>query len=214
MGRRRTRPVSATTRSFAALRGLSDEGLVHLEKLYERKRSGAGPTYEELLAEMRDRFGLEWNDSSMARHYAFWEARLRPEREAHDEAIALAEHFLGENSADNREMLVQLLEHQRLIALSKLGSADPAEVAALGLASDRLELAKKKLGLEQERKGIQEKRLKIEQDLADLERRKVELREKASQAVERVEEKAKAVGKTLDPEVARMIREEIYGLPA
>jgi hypothetical protein len=215
MGRHRTRQVVADrARSFTTLKDWPDEALAYLQEVFERKRQGAGPTWAELLADLKTRFNVDWNDSSLSRYYGFWEQRLRLERVAHDEAIALAEHFLKDNSGDNKELLAQLLEHQRLIALSNLGAAEPSEVVALGLASDRLELAKKKLGLDEERKKLQAEKVKIDQGHLDLERRKVELREKASQVADRVEEKAKAVGKTLDPEVARMIREEVYGLPA
>jgi hypothetical protein len=173
MGRHRTRGVTADrARSFAALRSLSDEGLLYLHEAFERRRQGAGPTLAELLEELKQKFGFEWNDSSLSRYYGFWEQRLRAERVAHEEAVALAEHFLGggEGEGDSRELLQQLLEHQRLVALSNLGNADPAEVAALGLAHDRLELAKRRLDLDEEKKRLAQEKLAIDQARLQLER--------------------------------------------
>jgi len=217
MGRHRTRDSSADrARSFAALKDWPDEALAYMQEVFERRRQGAGGTLAELLSDLKQKFNVEWNDSSLSRYYGFWEEKLYVEKLAHEQAIAMAEHFLGEGREtkdERRELLQQLLEHQRLVALSNLGKADPAEVAALGLASDRLELAKKRLEIDEGRKTIQQELLRIEQGRLDLERRKVELREKMVQVPDRIEEKAKAAGKTLDPEVARMIREEVYGLP-
>jgi hypothetical protein len=174
MGRRRTRATTADrARSFAALRGLSDEGLVYLHEAFERRFQGAGPTLAELLDELKAKFGFAWNDSSLSRYYGFWEQRLRVERVAHDEAVALAEHFVGDGgNADTTKLLAQLLEHQRLIALSNLGQSDPAEVAALGLAHDRVELARRKLGLDEEKKKLQDDRLTLDRERLELEREK------------------------------------------
>jgi hypothetical protein len=220
-GRHRTREVSADrARSFAALKDWPDEALAYMQEVFERRRQGAGGTLAELLADLKAKFNVEWNDSSLSRYYGFWEEKLYVEKLAHEQAIAMAEHFLdgGRATEDGtRELLQQLLEHQRLVALSNLGKADPAEVAALGLASDRIDLARNRMEWEKERaagsRHLAEARLQIDRELADLERRKVELREKMVQVPDRIEEKAKAAGKTLDPEVARMIREEVYGLP-
>lgn len=215
MGRHRTRTVQADrARSFAALKGLSDEGLLYLQDVFERKRQGAGPTWAELLIELKEKFGFAWNDSSLSRYYGFWEAKLRVEKEAHEQAVELAQHFLRNPTEETEKLLQQLLEHQRLVALSNLDGADPADVVALGLAHDRVELARKRLNLEGEKKAIQEQQLDLNRQLVVLETRKVELRERAYEVATRVEEKAKAIGKTLDPEVAKMIREEVYGLPA
>jgi len=219
MGRRRVRDSSADrARSFAALKDWPDAALAYMQEVFERRRLGAGGTLEELLADLKAKFGVEWNDSSLSRYYGFWESRLRVERIAQEEAIALAEHFLPNDVGDSKALLEQLLWQQRLRALSNLGKADPAEVAALGLASDRMELAKGRLEWDKQRaagsRQLAEERLKLDREMTALETRKVELREKIVQAPDRIEEKAKAAGKTLDPEVARMIREEVYGLPA
>jgi signal transduction histidine kinase len=173
MGRHRTRVVQADrARSFAALRGLSDEGLLYLQEVFERKRQGAGPTWAELLAELKDKFAFDWNDSSLSRYYGFWEAKLRVEQQAHQEAIGLAEHFLRNPTPEIQGMLSQLLEHQRLVALSNLDGADPADVVALGLAHDRVDLARRKLNLDQEKKQISEEKLVIDQARLELEREK------------------------------------------
>jgi len=215
MGRTRTRMLQADrARSFAALRGLSDEGLLYLHDVFERKRQGAGPTWGELLADLQTKFGFAWNDSSLSRYYGFWEGKLRVEQQAHHEAIDLAEHFLRNPTPEAERLLAQLLEHQRLVALSNLDGADPTDVVALGLAHDRVDLARRRLDLEQKGKDIQRRQLELNTELVALETRKVELRERAHAIATRVEEKAKAIGKTLDPEVAKMIREEVYGLPA
>ncbi|MGD0263546.1 MAG: hypothetical protein ABSD47_01165 [Candidatus Methylomirabilota bacterium] len=173
MGRHRTREVAADrARSFTTLKGWPDEALVYLQEVFERKRQGAGPTWAELLADLKTRFNVDWNDSSLSRYYGFWEQRLRVEREAHDQAVALAEHFLMDSSGDSKALLSQLLEHQRLIALSNLGAADPTDVAYLALASDRLELAKKKLGLDQEKKKLGDEKLLLDKARLELEREK------------------------------------------
>jgi len=229
MGRHRTREVSADrARSFAALKDWPDEALAYMQEVFERRRQGAGGTLAELLADLKAKFNVEWNDSSLSRYYGFWEEKLYVEKLAHEQAIAMAEHFLGDGdqrsevrgqgSGDgNRELLQQLLEHQRLVALSNLGKADPAEVAALGLASDRMELAKGRLEWDKQRaagsRQLAESRLQIDRELADLERRKVELREKTVAAVQAVE-KTLGEKKQLAPEDLAEIRERLYGISA
>jgi gamma-glutamyl:cysteine ligase YbdK (ATP-grasp superfamily) len=94
----------------------------------------------------------------------------------------------------------QLLQQQRLLALTRLEAADPAEVVRLGLAHDRNE--------------IRAAQIELQTTLADLARRKVELQERAAEIASKVDERAKAAGKALDPEVLGMIKEEVYGLPA
>lgn len=200
MGRRRTREVAAGARSFAALRGWPREAIAALHDWCERRHVGAAPTAEAFLHELAERFGVAWNDSSLSRYYGFWEARIRVEQEARDQAVALARAFLQSPTEDTEAILSQLLQHQRLVALSNLGAADPVQVAQLGLDADKLELKERELALKQQ--------------VADLARRRVELSERAAEVAAKVEERAKAAGKTLDPEVARMIREEVYGLPA
>jgi hypothetical protein len=218
MGRRRVHEVSADrARSFAALKDWPDEALAYMLDVFERRRLGAGGTLAELLADLKAKFNVEWNDSSLSRYYGFWEGRLRVERVAHEEAVALAEDFRRNASGDSKDLHEQLLESQRLRVLSN-PLADPAEIVAMVLANDRMKLASDRLDWQKQQavgaRQIAEEKLKLDIELTDLERRKVELREKAAQITERVEEKAKAMGKTLDPEVARMIREEVYGLPA
>ena len=173
MGRTRTRLLQADrARSFAALRGLSDEGLLYLHDTFERKRQGAGPTWGELLADLQTKFDFAWNDSSLSRYYGFWEGKLRVEQQAHHEAIDLAEHFLRNPTPEAERLLAQLLEHQRLVALSNLDGADPTDVVALGLAHDRVDLARRKLNLEQEKKVLSEEKLAIDQARLALEREK------------------------------------------
>ncbi len=82
MGRSRTRPVRVDrVRTFAALKGLSDEGLLYLHEVFERKRQGAGPTWKELLVDLKARFNFEWNDSSLSRYFGYWKFGLREEHE-------------------------------------------------------------------------------------------------------------------------------------
>ena len=176
MGRHRTRDSSADrARSFAALKDWPDEALAYMQEVFERRRQGAGGTLAELLSDLKQKFNVEWNDSSLSRYYGFWEEKLYVEKLAHEQAIAMAEHFLGDARGtrdDGRELLQQLLEHQRLVALSNLGKADPAEVAALGLASDRLELARRKLNLDQEKQQVADERLMIDKARLEIEREK------------------------------------------
>jgi hypothetical protein len=80
-------------------------------------------------------------------------------------------------------------------------------VIALGQRQEQIDLAREKM-------DVSKRELDIKVALADLERRKVELRERSQEVALRVEEKVKASGKTLDPEVLGIIREAVYGLPA
>ena len=217
MGRRRVREAIADrARSFAALKDWPDEALAYMLDVFERRRLGAGGTLADLLADLKAQFNVEWNDSSLSRYYGFWESRLRIERVAHEEAVALAEDFRRNASGDSKDLHEQLLESQRLRVLSN-PLADPAEIVAMVLANDRMKLASDRLDWQKQRaagsRQLAEERLKLDREMTALETRKVELREKVATAVDRVAEKVKAAGKTLDPEVARMIREEVYGLP-
>jgi hypothetical protein len=218
MGRRRVRDSSADrARSFAALKGWPDEALAYMQEVFERRRQGAGGTLAELLADLKAKFGVEWNDSSLSRYYGFWEEKLYVEKLAHEQAIAMGEHFLANYSGDYKEIGVQLFEHGRVVALSNLGKVDPAEILALGLATDRLEFAKQKeeekKKADQERKKLLEGKLEIERGHLDLERRKVELREKVDTAVQAVE-KTLGEKKQLAPEDLAEIRERLYGISA
>jgi vacuolar-type H+-ATPase subunit I/STV1 len=180
--------------------------LDYLVAAFERKRQGAGPTWAELLKEVREKFRLEWNDSSLSRYYGYWRSTLYVEDRAREEATAIVGRLREHPTPELEAAVKQLLLQQRMLALTRLDGADPVDIIHAGLAQDRV-------GVERDKVDLQRQKLDIERGLADLERRKVELREKAAEVVNRVEEKAKAVGKTLDPEVARMIREEVYGLP-
>jgi hypothetical protein len=201
MGRRRTAAADlVTARSFGELKSWPQDALDWLHVEFARKREGAGPTYAELLAELAERWHLTWNDSALSRYYGYWASTLRIEDQAREEAAAIVERLVASPSPDLLAATKQLLQQQRLLALTRLEAADPAEVVRLGLAHDRNEL--------------REKQLAVQRELAELTRRRVELQERAAEIASKVEEKVKAAGKALDPEVLRTIREVVYGLPA
>lgn len=216
MGRRRQRPVSATARSFGELEKWPQDALDYLWAEFRRKRVGAGKTYREILAEIQNRWGLGWNDSSMSRYYDYWGSTQYIEDRAREEADAIVTRLVAEGgrNGDLVAAAKQLFEERCLLALTRTDEIDPAAVILAAQRQQRIDQHGQKLDLDRGRKALLEEKVKIERGHLDLERRKVELRERASGVANRVEEKVKAAGKTLDPEVARMIREEVYGLSA
>jgi len=170
MGRRRggARP---TTRSFTGLAGLPPEGVAWLNSQCEQRRQGIGPTAQQVLAELQRRWGIEWNDSSLSSYQAFYETTLRIEAQAHDEAITLAKHFMARGPEAEGD-LRGILEHSRLVALSRMGGADPIQVYRTLLAHDRTELTRQKLSLDKEKKALQDEKLAIDKARLELEREK------------------------------------------
>ena len=152
--------------------------------------------------------------STLGRYRAWWKSEKRAGLELRDymhELVASLKLFPADQVAG---LVDQKLEALSLLMLKRLESDDPKAVVGLAQQQRKLGLAEDKLALDRERKRLQEQKLDLDGQLVALETRKVELRERAHAIATRVEEKAKAIGKTLDPEVAKMIREEVYGLPA
>lgn len=75
MGRNRR---GNTARSFKALRDWPNEAIAHLHREFARRRLGAGRTADQLLRDLKGRWGIKWNDSSLSRYYGFWLSSLNP----------------------------------------------------------------------------------------------------------------------------------------
>lgn len=198
MGRHRIHPVDGTTaRSFGELHDWPADALDWLHAEFARKREGAGLTYEALLQELGTRWGLTWNDSSLSRYYGYWSSTLRIEDQARDEAAAIVERLVSSPSPDLLAAAKQLLQQQRLLALTRLEAADPAEVVRLGLAHDRNEIRQAMIALDAKRVTLLEKKLAV-------------LTAKAGEAAKALDAASKK--KSLDPEDLRTIREQLYGI--
>ena len=201
------RPRADGTRHFAGLEHVAPEVLDYIHAAFRLKRMGAGPTWESLLKALKDGFGFKWNDTSLSRYYKYWRSDLFILNAADDQAREMIECYKQHPTADLESLIRQQLASVRLLAVRDLEGADPTAVIALGQRQEQIDLAREKM-------DISKRELDIKVALADLERRKVELRERSQEVALRVEEKVKASGKTLDPEVLGIIREAVYGLPA
>jgi hypothetical protein len=188
-----------TARSFEALRDWPQEALDHLHAAFRRKAQGAGPTWADLLAEVKGQFGLDWNDSSLSRYYGYWRSTLRIEEQAREEAEAIVSRLTDTPTPDLVAAARQLLQQQRLLALTRMEAADPTTVVQLGLRADRLALDERKLEVERKRVDLLEQRIAAMQAAAG----------RAKDALERVAKKTQ-----LAPEDLQTIREQLYGIAA
>lgn len=171
MGRQRTHPIDVTSaRSFDALKAWPQDALDWLHVAFERKRVGAGQTYEEILAEVKRQWNLYWNDSSLSRYYGYWRSTLYVEDRARDEATAIVERLVSSPSPDLVAAAKQLLQQQRLLALTRMDAADPLDVVRSAQSQDKIDLARDKIALDREKKLLQDDKLKIDQDRLQLER--------------------------------------------
>ncbi len=171
MGRRRTAEVApATARSFAELRDWPQEALDYLHAAFDRKRQGAGPTWAALLAEIAERFGRTWNDSSLSRYYGYWRSTMYVEDRARDEAAAIVERLVAEPSPDLMAAARQLLQQQRLLALTRAEAADPMAVIRSAQTQDKIDLQRDKIALDREKKALQDAKLTLDQERLQLER--------------------------------------------
>lgn len=173
MGRRREQEVRAdSARSFRELKAWPQEALDYLHVAFERKRLGAGPTWAELLTEVQEKFGVTWNDSSLSRYYGYWRSTLWVEDRAREEATAIVERLVSHPSPDLVAAAKQLLQQQRLLALTRMDAADPTEVVSLSQRQDRIDLVREKLALDREKKKLADDKLGIDQARLELEREK------------------------------------------
>lgn len=171
MGRRRTAAADlATARGFDALRAWPQDALDWLHVEFERKRQGAGKTYVELLAGVKEQWGLDWNDSSLSRYYGYWRSTLYVEDRARDEASAIVERLVHHPSPDLVAAAKQLLQQQRLLALTRMDASDPAEVVRSAQAQDKIELSREKLNLDRDKKAMQDEKLALDRERLQLER--------------------------------------------
>ena len=198
MGRRRSPDTAlATARSFDALKTWPADALDWLHAQFDRKRIGAGDTYAEILAALKDRWGLDWNDSSLSRYYGYWRSVLWVEDRASAEAEAILQGLTGGQPSEELKVAAkQMIEQQRLLALGRLGAADPAEVVRLGLAHDRNAIRARQVENDEKKLSL------LERKLAAIE---------AKQAAADRQVGALVEAKTITPDVAKQIR-EIYGL--
>lgn len=173
MGRQRMRTAQIeAARSFRELKGWPQEALDFLHAAFERKRQGAGPTWAELLGEIQQKFGVQWNDSSLSRYYGYWRSTLWVEDRARDEATAIVERLVAHPSPDLVTAAKQLLQQQRLLALTRMDAADPVDVVKLGLADEKLRITQEKLQLDQERQRIADEKLTLDKARLEIEREK------------------------------------------
>lgn len=205
MGRpRKAGSTTPSARRFPALADATPEALAFIHAVFERVRLGAGPTWGAVVAALKERFGIPWEDSGLSRYYAYWSSNLYVLDRAMEHSADLVEAYKRQPTQEIEEQIRQELTALRLLSMRGLESADPVQVARLGVQADRLELDREKLDLGR-------RQVEINEGLADLERRKVELRERAAAAVQAIEKKV--AGKTqLSPEDLQTIREQLYGI--
>jgi hypothetical protein len=155
------RPRADNTRTFEGLRGAPREALDFLHAEFAQKRLGAGRTWAEVLAALATQYGIQWHDSGLSRYYAYWASTLRIEDQAREEAEAIVGRLLqdGDKSPDLVAAAKQLLQQQRLLALTKIGAEDPAEVVRLGIAHDRNEIRAAQVALDRKRVELLERKL-------------------------------------------------------
>ena len=155
----------------------------------------AGTSYDAIIAQVHAATGEKVSRGGLSRYWRFWQAQARA-REAKAMVRDLLKEFTATPSAD----LERLLEGLAASTLMEtMAQAESKDLYLPDLLKGQAALLKANLGKRQ---------LAVEEGKLDLARRRFE------QALGRVEEKVKAVGKVLDPEVLAMIREEVYGLPA
>jgi hypothetical protein len=174
MGRKRTRPINTeTVRAFDGLKNWPADALDWLHAQFGQKRVGAGLTYAEILGELKRTWNLDWNDSSLSNYYGYWRSVLYVEDKANAEATAILAGLVGGHPTEELKIAAkQIIQQQRLLALTRLGDSDPTAVVALSQRDDRLELDRDKFDLSREKKLLQDEKLKLDQERLQIERDK------------------------------------------
>ncbi len=153
----------------------------------------AGTPYDAIVAEVAAA-GEKVSRGALSRYWRFWRAQQKAE-----EARLAARRLVKELKPQGDEDLTRAVEG--LLASEIYAGLASAETKDLYLP-DLL-----KGGAALVKANVSRRQLALDQDKLALARRKFE------QALDRAGDKAKAAGKTLDPDILRMIREEVYGLP-
>lgn len=152
----------------------------------------AGDPYEAICARVEADTGEHIARGSLARYWRFWRAEQKGR-----EARVAAQKLVRDYTANPEEMgkLIEGLLTSELYA--SFAEAETKDIYLPDLLKGGAALVKAQ---------ISRRALAIEEQKLDLARRRFE------GALAAVADKARAAGKTLDPDVMRMIREEIYGL--
>jgi hypothetical protein len=185
-------------RRFPALESATPEALAYIHAAFERVRLGAGPTWRDVIAQLAERFGIDWNDSGLSRYYAYWSSNLYVLDRAQEHSRDLVDAYKAQPTREIEEQIRQELTALRLLSLRGLESSDPVEVAKLGQNQDKIELRREMLALDRKRVEL-------------LERKLAAYEAKAAAADKQVADLVAA--RELTPEVAGKIR-EMYGLAA
>jgi hypothetical protein len=176
-------------RHLKAATGLSEAARAIIVEAFE----AGSQSYEQIAAAVLTQTGEQIGRSSVARYYPCWcEAQLAKKIEL--AAAERARELIQLPSAE-LEQALETLEVGRLYE-SLAEAQSPLTPAQALIARDRAARRKQK-----------------DREL-NLEERKVQIKERAAEVADKIEARAKAAGKVLDPEVLGMIREEVYGLPA
>ena len=69
-------------RNFKELRNWSPEAVEYLHASLNDALAGRGRTWGTLLADLNARFSVKWNDSSLSRYWAYWQARVLEREDA------------------------------------------------------------------------------------------------------------------------------------
>lgn len=157
-------------------------------ELDKRLISGSFSGYRALSDWLRDQ-GFDISRSAINRYGQAFEDRLAAIKIASEQARAVSE-AVGDNEGVMNDALISLVQEKAFDVLVNLQTSDPVAFAKIF----------PKIGVMV---------AKLSKASVDQKRYAAEVRKKAEKAVENIEVKTK---KTMDPELFRIVREEIYGI--
>jgi hypothetical protein len=127
--------------------------------------------------------------ASLNRYREWWDTTQRPQIEAAERTEELVRAFKDHPTPEIEAVIRQLLQAQRLNAMTEDKRPNPVELGWLDVEDRKLRLKEREVAL-----------------------RERTLERKVGQAAGKVEKELKRA--KLDPETVRRIKEEIYGIPA
>lgn len=152
----------------------------------------ANETNAAIVDALLAQHGVPIAESSLNRYREWWAATEKPALEAAERADELLRSFKEHPTHELERLISQLLQAQRLTAMTEDTKRDPIK---LGL----LDLEERKLKLEERRVSVREKALEL----------KVQ---EVARTVERTLRDQQATGRQLDDTTIDKIRTEVYGL--
>lgn len=131
-------------------------------------------------------------ESSLNRFRQWWEATELPALKAEEYAEGLVKSFADRPTPELRHAITQLLQAQRLTAMTEDARPDPVK---LGL----LDIEERRVALEERKIAVRERELQLKVD-------------KVARDVEQTLRDSQTSGRALDDETIEKIRTEVYGL--